>query len=240
MLPLKEPESWGGSCWKVGAQGRQGSRPCTPQPSLSPHPSALVPPLHPGPWGLTRGPVRGLEPTPQLVTTIMTQGRPWFLHWRQDFMAPAPGLLCLRSPGCSSVGSRPGSWFALCGSVTSWRCDGARPCPCPSLWVGMVLSWPREGGVCGGGRVTAVLGAAGPTQGPARSPAGLAPAHRLPWSLRVCVASPGPSIHRSLPEASFLPVPTAGSPHLRPQEILSCCCAQSRLAPFSAAGKAQA
>ena len=68
----------------------------------------------------------------------------------------------------------------------------------------------------------------------------LAPAHRLPWSLRVCVASPGPSIHRSLPEASFLPVPMAGSPHLRPQEILSCCCAQSRLAPFSAAGKAQA
>ena len=72
----------------------------------------------------------------------------------------------------------------------------------------------------GGSRVTAVLGAAGPSRGPAPSPAGLAPAHRLPWSLLVCVASPGPGVHRSLPEASFLPVPAAGSPHLRLQEIL--------------------
>ena len=148
-----------------------------PQPCLCPHPSALVPPLHPGPWGLTRGPGGGLEPTPQRVTTIMTHAHPWFLHRRQGFKAPVPGLCSVWGPlGCSSVGSCPGSRFAFCGSVSSRRCDGARPCPGPSLWEGMVLSWPREGGLCGGGSVTAAPGAAGPARCPAPSPAGLAPA----------------------------------------------------------------
>ena len=64
-------------------------------------------------------------------------------------MAPAPGGCSVWGPlGCSSVGTRPGSRFALCGYVTFWRCAGARPCPCPSLWVGWFCPGPGRA-VCG-------------------------------------------------------------------------------------------
>lgn len=54
--------------------------------------------------------------------------------------------------------------------------------------------------------------------------------HRLPSALRL-VLSGQPrgmaSTPRGPPDTSFLPVPRAGSTHLRPQEILSCCLSQS-------------
>ena len=204
-----------------------------PSSGSAPH-SALVLPLRPDPWGLTRGPGGGLQPAPQLATAIMTHGRPWFLHlegsaswlqppgaalsgvplgaplWEHALVAGLHFVAMSLSGGVPGQGPAPVRASGWDGSVLApgGRCVGRQPCDSGS-W----RSWAPAGSCplacrAGSGSQAALEPAGVRGQPRARRPP--RPFQRHPFFLSLRLAALTSGFRKSFPAAA--PLEPAGPP----------------------------